>query len=192
MGGARDDVLEHVVRTYFAGSAEQVARRRQRRQLRDDPIAFGQERGQRHVAGAGGTRRVDSRGEERGPEVEAELKELVAIFPSLWVNFFTSDALVRTTSAQYLVIAGPMMALARHGARGVELDAQGAAFAATMAVGRYCSLKSSKPARRPASSVQSPAAHTGSRPASVSAAGQSSRRSTATGIRRACGCAPSS
>src|SRR5262249_55765164 len=35
---------------------------------------------------------------------------LIAIFPSLWVNFFTSDALVRATSAQYLAIPGPMMA----------------------------------------------------------------------------------
>src|SRR5947207_6720615 len=51
---------------------------------------------------------------------------LIAIFPSLWVNFFTSDVLVRATSAQYLAIAGPMMAFL---AVGISLyfSSQGAA-----------------------------------------------------------------
>jgi putative MATE family efflux protein len=51
---------------------------------------------------------------------------LVAIFPSLWVNFFTSDALVRAASARYLAIAGPMMAFL---AIGISLyfSSQGAA-----------------------------------------------------------------
>ncbi len=51
---------------------------------------------------------------------------LIAIFPSLWVNFFTSDTLVRATSAQYLAIAGPMMAFL---AIGISLyfSSQGAA-----------------------------------------------------------------
>jgi Na+-driven multidrug efflux pump len=51
---------------------------------------------------------------------------LVAIFPSLWVNFFTSDALVRAASAHYLAIAGPMMAFL---AIGISLyfSSQGAA-----------------------------------------------------------------
>ena len=51
---------------------------------------------------------------------------LIAIFPSLWVNFFTNDALVRATSAQYLHVAGPMMAFL---AIGISLyfSSQGAA-----------------------------------------------------------------
>jgi Na+-driven multidrug efflux pump len=34
---------------------------------------------------------------------------LIAIFPHLWVDLFTSDAQVRAASAQYLAIAGPLM-----------------------------------------------------------------------------------
>ena len=35
---------------------------------------------------------------------------LIAIFPDLWINIFTSDASVRATSRQYLTTAAPMYA----------------------------------------------------------------------------------